>query len=165
MASRPLALDASPSDRRALRFKCFTFYGKWEPKKSIPDVNDLCEWALENGVAAFNAKLKSKYGEDLTSVTINSYLDLPLETQLKLFYSEFDPNKPQKEIDDVAIWARQRGNDGTIEINQRMNKKCGFQLIEIVVCHQSKTETNCKKRWREFEYDGFWRPYPHETFA
>lgn len=126
MSSRPLALDASPSDRRALRFKCFTFYGKWEPHKPITDVNDLCEWALENGVAAFNQKLKAKYGEDLSTVTINSYLDLPLEVQLKLFYSEFDPNKPSKEIEEVALWARQRGNDGVFDINQRMNKKCKY---------------------------------------
>jgi hypothetical protein len=124
MAAHPLALDATPTERRALRFKCFTFYGKWEPNKSITDVNDLSEWALENGVAAFNAKLKAKYGEDLTSVSVNSYLDLPLETQLKLFYSEFDPNKPTAEIESVALWARQRGNDGLVDINQRMNKKC-----------------------------------------
>jgi len=130
--SHPLALDASPSERRALRFKCFTFYGKWEPQKPIADVNDLCEWALENGVAAFNEKLRAKYGEDLSSVNVNAYLDLPLEIQLKLFYSEFDPNKPTKEIDDVAIWARQRGNEGLYEVNSRMNKKCTFKLLFVV---------------------------------
>ncbi len=128
MTSHPYALDASPSERRALRFKCFTFYGKWEPNKSVPDVNDLCEWALENGVQAFNDKLRSKYGEDLNAVSINSYLDLTLETQVKLFYSEFDPHKPGEEIEKIAAWARSRGPDGTTEINRKMNQKYGENL-------------------------------------
>lgn len=123
--SHPLALDASASDRRALRFKCFTFYGKWEPLKSIEDVNDLCEWALEHGIEPFNSKLKAKYGEDLSSISVNSYLDLPLLVQLKLFYSEYDTKKPGKDIEDVANWALQRP-DGIADINGRMNKKCMF---------------------------------------
>lgn len=128
MATRPFAANATSTERRALRFKCFTFYGKWEPQKSIQDVNDLCEWALQNGVAVFNAKLHAKYGEDLGSITITSFLDLPLETQVKLFYAEFEPNKPVREIEDVALWAKQRGDAGIADINSRMNKKYGENL-------------------------------------
>ena len=40
----PLAIDADAADRKALRFKAFAFYAKWEPKKTVVDINDLCEW-------------------------------------------------------------------------------------------------------------------------
>lgn len=127
----PLSLDSSASERRALKFKVFTFYGKWEPAKSVADVNDLCEWALGNGVAEFNNKLKLKYGEDLSTVSVNSYLDLSVETQLKLFYSEFDPHKPAPEIDNVAMFARQHGPGGLAEVNMKLNHKFGENLNSL----------------------------------
>jgi hypothetical protein len=127
MSEHPLAMDASPDDRRALRFKVIAFYAKWEPQKPTTDVVDLVEWALENGVEAFNTKLKGKYGEDLHSVSASSFVDLSLESQLKVFYSEYDAKKPQKEIDDVSMWARGRPT-GVTELNSRLEKKYGENL-------------------------------------
>ncbi|KAH9253747.1 hypothetical protein BASA81_008365 [Batrachochytrium salamandrivorans] len=127
----PPSMDSSASERRALKFKVFTFYGKWEPAKSVADVNDLCEWALGNGVQEFNSKLKLKYGEDLSTVSVSSYLDLPVETQLKLFYSEFDAHKPAQEIDNVAMFARQHGHSGLAEVNMKLNHKFGENLNSL----------------------------------
>jgi len=64
----------------------------------------------------------------LTSVTVNSYLDLPVEVQLKLFYSEYDTSKTAQEISDLASWAKARGENGLQDVNDRMNKKYGENL-------------------------------------
>lgn len=51
----------------ALFDKVSAFYGKYEPGKSVADVEDVTKWAHINGVEALNAKLQAKYQNDLTT--------------------------------------------------------------------------------------------------
>ncbi|KAH9260647.1 hypothetical protein BASA81_001114 [Batrachochytrium salamandrivorans] len=49
--------------------KVSAFYAKYEPSKSVADVEDVTKWTHINGVAALNAKLQSKYQSDLNSMS------------------------------------------------------------------------------------------------
>ncbi len=108
---------ATPSQRRVLRTKLLCFYAKYEPEKSIKDINDLCDWAIANSVDAFNVKLQNKYKDDLKSIKPTSIAELPLITQLRLFYGEFDPSRPMTEIHKVEQWT---GIHGIVALNERM---------------------------------------------
>lgn len=49
--------------------KVSAFYAKYEPGKSVADVEDVTKWTHINGVAALNAKLQAKYQADLNSTS------------------------------------------------------------------------------------------------
>jgi len=86
------------------------------------------EWAFNNGEAAINQKMKAKYSEDLSTVTVASYVALPLEAQLRLFYHEFDPKKPESDFKEIMDWVNARPGTGVADINVRMEKKYGENL-------------------------------------
>jgi len=119
---------ATPSHRRAIRTKLLCFYGKHEPEKSIKDINALSDWAIANGVDAFNVKLMNKYKDDLNSIGTTSVAELPLITQLRLFYGEFDPSRPMSEIHKVEQWA---SIHGLVALNERMLERYSENLNSL----------------------------------
>jgi hypothetical protein len=120
--------DNLASERRAVRHKLVIFYGSHEPNKSSSDIDEIVDWTYHNGEQAINAKLKQKYKDDLTSVSVKAYVSLPLEAQLKAFYREFDPKKPESDLKEIVAWVNGRPSTGMEEINQRMEKKYGENL-------------------------------------
>lgn len=62
--------------REEVRTKLLAFYNKYEPDKSMADVEDIADWAATNGIDQLNKKLKSKYNDDLSTIQNESKLGI-----------------------------------------------------------------------------------------
>jgi len=116
-------VDQVQADRYARRLMGFYKAHGVNDMANWDECLKLGEWTCKNGVAALNAKLAAKYGEDLDSYA--QQVMLSVEGKLRDFYKRKNPEILDKGLGPLLTWVVSNGVDA---LNAMLRDKYGEDL-------------------------------------